>query len=244
MKTTAKILRAFVLCLIFTTLAACGGGGGGGGGGFVNPPPGGGSGWQPGVFLDADSFFAECAAPRSGTDPFTGQLDVQGTTLDENNFLRSFSNDIYLWYNEIIDRDPSLYNDPLNYFDLLKTTATTPSGADKDKVHFTYDTEEYFQLSQGGVSAGFGAEWAFISLDRPRDIRVAYTEPNSPATNAGLARGAKVLAIDGFDIDTNEPAGIDTLNAALSGAPASIEPALSMTNHVTILAMISLAASA
>ena len=214
MKISTKYFRALILCSIFAALAACGGGSGGGGLGRP-PPPGGGTDWQAGVFLDADTYFAECAAPRSGTDPFTGQLDVQGTTLDENNFLRSFSNDIYLWYSEIVDRDPSLYNDPLTYFDLLRTTATTPSGADKDKFHFTYDTEEYFQLSQGGVSAGYGANWAILSPTPPREIVVAYSEPNSPATDVGLLRGATVLEIDGFDINTNEPAGIDALNDGL-----------------------------
>jgi C-terminal processing protease CtpA/Prc len=205
------------LCSILTNLAACGGGSGGGGLGPVPPPPGGGTDWQAGVFLDADTYFAECAAPRAGIDPATGSTypDIAGTILDENNFLRSFSNDIYLWYSEIVDRDPSLYNDPLTYFDLLRTTATTPSGADKDKFHFTYDTEEYFQLSQGGVSAGYGANWAILSPTPPREIVVAYSEPNSPATDIGLLRGATVLEIDGFDINTNEQAGIDALNSGL-----------------------------
>ncbi len=177
---TTKQVRALILCSIFATLTACGGGSGGGGLGRV-PPPGGGTDWQPGVFLDANTFFAQCQAPRAGINPATGAayLDVAGSTLDENNFLRSFSDEIYLWYNEIVDRDPSLYNDPLNYFDLLKTTATTPSGAAKDKFHFTYDTEEYFQLSQGGVSAGYGANWALLSTTPPREIVVAYSESNS-----------------------------------------------------------------
>ena len=71
--------------------------------------------------------------PRSGTNPGTGgpYTDIQGTTLDENNWLRSWSNNLYLWYNEIVDRDPGLHTTP-DYFDLLKTTATTPSGAPKD----------------------------------------------------------------------------------------------------------------
>ena len=218
MKITTKNFRALILCSIVATLAACSGGSSGGGLGRVPPPPpGGGTDWQPGVFLDADTYFAQCAAPRAGIDPATGAPypDVAGTILDENNFLRSFSNYIYLWYNEIVDRDPSLYNDPLTYFDLLKTTATTPSGADKDKFHFTYDTEEYFQLSQGGVSAGYGANWAILSPTPPREIVVAYSEPNSPATDVGLIRGATVLEIDGFDINTNTQAGVDAINAGL-----------------------------
>ena len=67
------------------------------------------------------------------------------------------------------------------------------------------------------MSAGYGAEWAVISATPPREIVVAYTEPNSPAVAPGtdLARGAKVLELDGFDINTNTQAGIDALNGAL-----------------------------
>ena len=124
------------------------------------------------MFLDANTFFAQCQAPRSGTNPATGNPypDVRGSVLDENNFLRSLTNDIYLWYDEVVDRDPGLYNDPLAYFDLLKTTEQTPSGTPKDQFHFTYDSEEWFQLSQSGVSFGYGITWAFISSFPPRQL--------------------------------------------------------------------------
>jgi hypothetical protein len=127
-------------------LASCGSGDSGFGG------PGGNSGWVRGSYLPSDSFYAQCVAPRSGTDPATGRPypDVSGTLVDENNFLRSYSNETYLWYSEIVDRDPALYSTPA-YFDVLKTTATTASGSPKDKFHFTYPTDEWFQLSQSGV---------------------------------------------------------------------------------------------
>ena len=208
-------LRIPFMMLMILALSACGGGSGGGVG-VVAPPTGG---WQNGVFQNADTFFSRCQAPRAGTNPATGQPfpDIGGSTTDENNFLRSYSNDTYLWYSEITDRDPSLYNDPLDYFDLLVTTATTASGQLKDQFHFTYDSAEYFQLSQGGVSAGYGVQWALLSATPPREARVAYTEPNSPATNLPqpLARGATVLMVDGFSIDTNTQAGVDALNAGL-----------------------------
>ena len=76
-------------------------------------------------------------------------------TLDENNFLRSYSDDTYLWYDKIVDQDPGLFNDPLVYFDQLQTTAITPSGQPKDKFHFTFDSEEWFQLSQSGAAGRF-----------------------------------------------------------------------------------------
>lgn len=204
--------------LIAGSMAACGGSGYGGDSSSpppYSPPPS--SNWQPGMFLDASTFAAQCENPRSGINPATNAPfpDIQGTVLDENNFLRSFSNDTYLWYSEIVDRDPGLFNDPLVYFEELKTTAVTPSGQPKDKFHFTFDSEEWFLLSQSGVTAGYGAEFAVLSATPPREIVVAYTEPNSPASQVGLTRGAIVLEVDGVDIDDNTQAGVDALNEGL-----------------------------
>jgi hypothetical protein len=95
-------VAAVAAAVATSAVAACGGGGGGGSniGGGGGTGGGGGSGWQQGVFLDADTFFAQCASPRSGTG------DMQGTTTDEKNFLRSYSNDTYLWYEQLPDIDP------------------------------------------------------------------------------------------------------------------------------------------
>ncbi|MEX2257123.1 MAG: S41 family peptidase [Woeseia sp.] len=199
-------------------LAGCGGGGGG-----SDIAPGGnggnGSNWTPGVFLDASTFRNQCVAPRSGTNPATGNPypDVAGTRTDENNFLRSYSNDTYLWYDEIVDRDPALY-ETLEYFDLLQTDATTASGAPKDKFHFTYPTDEWFELSQSGSSAGYGVQWVLLQSFPPRKALVAYTDPNTPADDANLLRGAEVLEVDGVDLINGND--VDTLNNGLFPATA------------------------
>ncbi|MDJ0813067.1 MAG: S41 family peptidase [Woeseiaceae bacterium] len=192
------MIRLISALLVMASLAACGGGSGNGGlgqGGANNNDE-----WQEGVFLDWRGFYQQC-----------------GNTLAQNNFLRSYSNDTYLWYDEIIDRDPALYNDPVAYFDLLRTNQLSPSGQPKDKFHFTYDSDVWNQLSQSGASAGYGIQWAFLSNTPPRDLRIAYTEPNSPATNLALPleRGAQILEIDGVDINDNTQAGVDTLNAGI-----------------------------
>ncbi len=209
-------LRLASTCVLLIALAACGGGGGGSAAPVV---AGGGSGtnWQAGVFLDESTFFARCEAPRSGINPATNNAypDVQGTSTDENNFLRSYSNNTYLWYDEITDRDPATFSNVLDYFDQLRTFELTPSGADKDKFHFTFDSEEYFQLSQSGISAGYGATFVLLSRTPPRNTVIAYVDANTPATDAGLARGARILTIDGVDIDDGTQAGVDTLNAGL-----------------------------
>ena len=50
-----------------------------------------------------------------------------------------------------------------DYFEELRTFERTPSGNDKDRFHFTYDTEDWRRLAQSGVSAGYGAEWTLLS---------------------------------------------------------------------------------
>ena len=189
---------------VFGALASCGGGDGGGGGGGDT-----GGGWQTGVFLPSSTYDAMCAAPRSGTS------DRRGTVTDQNNWLRSWTHELYLWYGEVTDRDPSQYTTEA-YFPLLKTAATTASGQPKDKFHFTYDTDVWEQLSQGGVSAGYGAEFAILKATSPdRRIVVAYTEVGTPAASQ-LQRGDEILQVDGADaVNGNTQAIVDTLNAGL-----------------------------
>ncbi len=205
------------LYVILLLLAACGGSEGGSGFGAGG---GSASGWTPGVFLDAATFRARCAAPRSGVDPATGRPypDVAGTTTDENNFLRSYSNDTYLWYDEIVDRNPASFDDPLTYFDMLQTDELTVSGTRKDRFHFTLPTDEWFELSQSGVGAGYGVQWVLLSSSPPRRVLAAYTDPNTPATAAGIARGAEVLEVDGVDVINGSD--VDTLNDGLFPAGA------------------------
>jgi C-terminal processing protease CtpA/Prc len=197
-------------------LSACGGGSGGGSSGPINTSA---STWQSGVFEPATAYENKCAVPRHGTDPSTDQpfLDKKGTLLDEKNFLRSWSNDTYLWYKEIVDVDPSKTEDPLDYFDLLKTHAKTASGNDKDKFHFTYDSLEWYNLSVGGVAAGYGMELSWINSRAPyRNVVVAYTEPGSPAAAKNVKRGAKIIKVDGYDfINGNTQAIVEKLNAGL-----------------------------
>jgi carboxyl-terminal processing protease len=155
------------------------------------------------IFKDASTFAAMCVSPRSGIDPQTDLpfRDILGTRKDENNWLRSWSNDLYLWYDEITDRNPERYSTP-EYFSLMKTFATTSTGTPKDQFHFSQSTEEFHEQSQGGIFADYGATFAILSALPPRKIVVAYTEPDSPATRApaSLARGAEIISIDGANV--------------------------------------------
>jgi len=207
--------RALVVIVSTVGLVACGGDGGGGSSanpGIPDPA------WIQGSFASSSTYAVQCAAPRTGIDPATGRayVDRQGSVTLENFWLRSWTHELYFWYREVLDRSPASYSTTASYFDTQKTTALTLSGKPKDQFHFTYATADWIALSQSGVDAGYGVEWAFITNVPPRILKVAFTEPGSPASNAGLTRGVRVLAIDSVSIDTNSSSGIDTLNAGLS----------------------------
>ena len=95
----------------------------------------------------------------------------------------------------------------------MKTFELSPSGYAKDKYHFTYDTERWEQLSQSGISAGYGMEFYRVRSSPPRQWLIAYTEPNTPASDAGVVRGLEIASIDG--VDFKEGSDTDTLNAGL-----------------------------
>jgi hypothetical protein len=202
---------------ILATVAALGACGGGGGGASPPSPP---APFSVKTLAPWPTLAAQCAAPRSGVDPYTGRAypDRKGSTLDEQDWLASWTYDTYLWYSDVTYPDPAGYATAIAYFDILKSPLGTPSGKPKDQFHFTYPTSVWESLSLSGVQAGYGATWALLATVPPRQAVVAYTDPNSPATTLSpvLARGAQVLFVDGVDlVNDNTQAGINTLNAGL-----------------------------
>jgi carboxyl-terminal processing protease len=219
MRTVRTHWTGAALACALLLVGGCGGGGGGAGasGGPPADPA-----WTSGVFQPPATFAAYCAVPRTGTDRATGMpfADKQGSSVWENNWLRSWTNAYYLWYREMPDLNPA-GSATRAYFDLLKTTATTPSGNAKDRFHFTYTTAEWQALSSSDVQLGYGVVWALLADTPPRKLYVAYTEPNSPASVAGVnvQRGASVLEIDGVDlVNANDAASVATLNAGIAPA--------------------------
>lgn len=208
------MMKIFPVLGAVLSLTACGGGGSsdpivpatGGTGGGSNA--GSGSGWVAGQYDPTRDFEAMCLNPRTSGN----YNDRVGTTTDENFWIRSYSNDTYLWYRELDDIDPGTISTTAEYFDLMKTDALTASGNYKDQFHFTYDTEEWIQLSQSGISAGYGWELAFIATSPPRSLKVAFNEPNTPAGDNNIGRGAKIISVDGAMVEDGDPA---VLNAGL-----------------------------
>jgi carboxyl-terminal processing protease len=217
-----SLLAALTLALTLA-FAGCGGGSGGdaGSGGTVATPLASQAGGVDTIVASA-SVENVCVAPRTGIDPDTRQpfTDKPGTLTQEKSWVRAYIDETYLWFDEIpASVRAANYATPQTYFDALRTPVLTASGRPKDRFHFRYDTPTWRALSQSGAMAGYGFELVVVKSTPPRDVRVAYTEPNTPATAAGIARGARVLSVDGADAVNG--ASVDALNAGVSPARAN-----------------------
>ncbi|WP_091870306.1 S41 family peptidase [Massilia yuzhufengensis] len=236
--TTAPRLIASLFAASFV-LAGCGGGGGSPGVGAnpgqtgQNPPPTipvtptppvtstppTAADLDPNTLGNAfTTYWNLCAKPRTGLDPDGRPFpDKQGTLLDELKFLRAWSNEYYLWYNEI----PNTYKmadftNPIDYFNVLKTSALTESGQPKDRYHFTYTTEEWEKLQSSGIDLGYGVTWKRNSATAPRTWIVSLVEPGSPAAAAGLRRGDMLTRVDGVDfVNATGADAVNRINAGL-----------------------------
>ena len=205
----SKLRNILLSGAMATTLTACGGGGGSSAAPAASPnpsasansssaptPTGGSSNsaFVSGNFQSSSVFKDSCGAPRANTASDTFP-DMQGSFEDEGHWLRSWSNETYLWYDEIQDRDPGLYATSAEgvaaYFDLLKTQQTTPSGNPKDRYHFTRDTAEYRAESEQGLTFGYGATYRLISTAPPSELVSALVEADAPGAQAGRRRGAR-----------------------------------------------------
>ena len=164
------------------------------------------------VFYPSENFEHVCADPSRA---HYKNITHPGTYLDENNWLRSWSHETYLWFNEIEDKNPACCSTP-HYFNMMKTFETNPSGTPKDKFHFTQPTTQYLAASRQSITIGYGAEFVILQTRPPRDVRIAYTEPGSPAvaSDVNLSRGARILEIDGERVI--DSGNIAVLNAGLN----------------------------
>jgi hypothetical protein len=195
-------MRFFVFLMMPFLLSACGGDS------YKSDPYNPNTKWQRGEFMPSSYYANRCINPRSDNN----YQDLVGTYVDENNWLRSWSHETYLWYNELPEINPILIEDPSEYFKLLKTSAKTSNGLPRDRFHYAQNTQEYNQYTQTGISAGYGFNFILLQSTPPRKAIIIYSEPNSPASNNNIKRGTEIISIDGQALDYGNA---DILNAGL-----------------------------
>ena len=227
---------ALSLAVPLMLLNGCGGSGGGGGNSpvtkntAVTPTE---TTWVKGDFKPSSTFAARCENPRTGSSPITGDAypDKAGSELLEKFWQRSFTNETYLWYQDVLDQDPKNFS-LVEYFDQLKTTEVTDSGAPKDQFHWVEPTSGVEERSQLGVTYGYG-----ISYDRqqtqitPRSWVVKNVTPETQAALQGVSRGSTLLEIDGADfVNGTSQADLDAINAGLASQTEGEEHTFKFAN--------------
>jgi C-terminal processing protease CtpA/Prc len=199
------------------------------------PLPGGGS---PGGSGTSAQYQQQCSA----SNPYLGDATSAtspGSLTVEKQWVRAYLDEAYLWYDRIPSISASLpaysndtqsgfYDSIDGYFSDL-----TVNPLAEDRFSFTYPTKAWNQLSQGGVSLGYGIEFHVGSSTPPREFRVALVDPSSPAALAGVQRGDTLVSVDGVSINDNTASGIDTLNAGLFPSVAGSHTFVFSRNGVT-----------
>ncbi|MFG6446640.1 S41 family peptidase [Roseateles sp. BYS180W] len=201
------------MLMVLALVAGCGGGGSSDSGRSPFPPElgsggsaGGGSGQ---AALPARSTLAQqCSASNLEAKPGS----KTGSLSTEKAWIRSYFDEMYLWREQVpqLNAGDSLYGGSVvrtaleNYFYDLRTPQTTATGAPRDRFSFMMPEREWVALSESGVSLNYGAEWALTAKKAPRALRVAMVEPGSPAAQAGLVRGDRVLQVGGLSVDTGD----------------------------------------
>ena len=201
--------------------------------------------WQKDYYLTRGTYQNRCQFVRTGVQPVTGRPygDIEGSMLEELFYLRSLTRETYLFRADLTDMDPSPYNKVQStfaahavkmdeYFQELKTKELTASNTPKDKYHYTTLTSDYINATQNVAQPSYGISWANLGGTEirngrpyarvPRDYRVRYVVPGSPAAElvAGspkVKRGDKMLKVNGEDFIRGNSSKLNAGFSAPSG---------------------------
>jgi C-terminal processing protease CtpA/Prc len=107
--------------------------------------------------------------------------------LGQTTFVRTVLDEYYLWYRQLPDADPALFGTPEAYLEAVRYRALDSS--------FSYiglrQAEDAFYSDSQFIGFGFSTK---LSGD---ELRVSQVYPDSPASEAGLRRGDRLLVING-----------------------------------------------
>ena len=114
------------------------------------------------------------------------------TTAGQNLYVRDVMSDIYFWYREMPVLDPVKFNSPEEYLEAVRYLP-------RDRT-FSYITsraanDAFFSESQ---FIGFGFSMASTAGD---EVRISDVFPDSPASEASLSRGDRIVEVNGQSVE-------------------------------------------
>jgi C-terminal processing protease CtpA/Prc len=152
-----------------------------------------------------------------GAAPAAAQADCSVT--GQIGFVRDTLREYYLWNDRLPDLDPAAFSSPEAY---LQAARFHPLDAS-----FSYITSRAAQDAFYSESSFVGYGFSSRQVDS-REVRVSQVFPDSPAAEAGLARGDRILEVDGRPIGEVIAGG--GLTAALGPAEVGLTSELSFVD--------------
>jgi carboxyl-terminal processing protease len=143
-----------------------------------------------------------------------------GISADVRDSVYYYAKEIYLWDSQIPDRNA--FN-PLGLADanavIQKVRNYSPvnvAGEHNDRFSFVLPYTDWESM-QSGSESNFGLGFKFANAS---DLRVAYVYNQSSAGKQGVARGWRILSINGVQATS---ANVSAINNALGGSSISVE---------------------
>jgi C-terminal processing protease CtpA/Prc len=136
----------------------------------------------------APSLLLTCLGCGGESPTSSSSMADQCSTLGQVQFVRNTLREIYLWYHELPDPDPAGFASPEAYLEAVR--------------YRPLDTTFSFIADQAATDA-FYSDSQFIGLGfsmqqtGATELRLGQVYPDSPASEAGLERGDRLLVING-----------------------------------------------
>jgi carboxyl-terminal processing protease len=147
----------------------------------------------------------------------------------EKAWVRSYLDDRYLWYDEIVDVPQENYPLATDYFHALLVKS-------RDRFSFTIPVAKAQSLMQEGQDVGFGVKWGWVNGSR---LFAFYVDPNSPAA-ASITRGTELTSVNGRSIPAMT---LSELNSVLLPATAGVPVGFTVSQPNTTSTTVSLTSS-
>ena len=170
--------------------------------------------WQKMAYLPLVCALVSCGGGDS--ESITNTTSDSCSVDNQKVWTRAHLDDVYLWYNEIINVPKENYATPESYFDALLVKS-------KDRFSFVANTAEINNFQNAGLDIGYGISWVNDPLHGD-SVRVAFVEENSPAAKQGLERGHILQKIDGKSLNNfSQAAFVEALYPQKIGVQHSFE---------------------
>lgn len=149
----------------------------------------------------------------------------QCATAPRKQALREYFDDWYFWYQTSPKPDPGNGASLFDYFESLLSTGTDP-GAPLDRWSYYGSTAAFEQFFTEGQTLGYGVLVNGLETSGRPDLPlyVRYVDPQSPAAQAGVVRGDRILSINGKSAAEVIRAGdFSALSASAAGEALTLQ---------------------